>query len=84
VLILGCVTALERVGAFLLDVTDRLAQGEWTTLPITRYDIADCLALSAETVSRAIGELRKRRLIEMGPARTFRIRDRATLEDGAS
>jgi CRP/FNR family nitrogen fixation transcriptional regulator len=63
-------SAAERVREFLLHFRDRLGQfGESDlVLPITRYDIADLLGLSPETVSRAFTDLRERGAISLcGP-----------------
>ncbi len=63
-------SAAERVREFLLHFRDRLGQfGESDlVLPITRYDIADLLGLSPETVSRAFTDLRERGEISLwGP-----------------
>lgn len=49
-LILGRFTALEKVGSFLLSLDGRAsdASGQ-VVLPVSRYDIADYLAVSVET-----------------------------------
>ncbi|HEU0085253.1 MAG TPA: helix-turn-helix domain-containing protein [Bradyrhizobium sp.] len=81
-LVIGRVTALEKVGAFLLlldgRVSDRRGQVE---LPISRYDIADYLAVSVETVCRAFTELQQRGVIALTGKRTVRILDSGVLED---
>jgi CRP/FNR family nitrogen fixation transcriptional regulator len=81
-LILGRVTALEKVGAFLLSLdgraSDRRGQVE---LQISRYDIADYLAVSVETVCRAITDLQQRGVITLTGKRTIRILKRGALED---
>ena len=51
------------------------------TLPITRYDIAEYLAVSAETVSRSLTELKQRGLIKMSGTRMVNIIDRDALEE---
>ena len=52
--ILGGITALEKVSTFLLLLTGRTSEKkEQVELPLSRYDIADYLALSVETVCRA-------------------------------
>jgi CRP/FNR family nitrogen fixation transcriptional regulator len=81
-LIIGRVTALEKVGAFLLSLdgrgSDRTGQVE---LPISRYDIADYLAVSVETVCRSITDLQQRGVIALAGKRTVKILNRGALED---
>jgi CRP/FNR family nitrogen fixation transcriptional regulator len=81
-LILGRVTALEKVGAFLLSLDGRASQrrGE-VELPISRYDIADYLAVSVETVCRSMTDLQHRGVITLAGKRTVKILDRGALED---
>jgi CRP-like cAMP-binding protein len=83
-MILGRITAQEKVGSFLLAMADRLSNGQSDriTLPISRYDIADYLAVSVETVSRALSELKQRGLIRFIGTRVIQIIDREALEDG--
>ncbi len=83
-LILGRVTAQEKVGSFILAMTDRLSNGrrDCVTLPVSRYDIADYLAVSVETVSRALSELKHRGVIRFIGTRVIQIIDRGALEDG--
>jgi CRP/FNR family transcriptional regulator, nitrogen fixation regulation protein len=72
ILILGQTTAQQKVGAFLAHLADRLAgrPADQLNLPISRYDIADYLALSVETVSRALTALRGNGAIALaGPRR---------------
>jgi CRP/FNR family transcriptional regulator, nitrogen fixation regulation protein len=82
-LILGRITAREKVGAFLLNMAER-TQGSANTiiLPVSRYDIADCLGLSAETVCRSLTELRQRGKIALHNARCVTILDWQSLEEG--
>ena len=51
-------------------------------LPISRYDIADYLGLSVETVCRSLTSLKKRGLIALSGPRSVRIIDRDALEEG--
>jgi CRP/FNR family nitrogen fixation transcriptional regulator len=83
-LILGRVTALEKVGSFILFMASRLAgeQGDSVALPISRYDMADYLAVSVETVSRSLTDLRQRGVIRLAGTRTVKIVNRNALEDG--
>jgi CRP/FNR family nitrogen fixation transcriptional regulator len=82
-LILGRITAPEKVGSFILELAMRLSRGraDSVALPITRYDIAEYLAVSVETVSRSLTELKQRGLIKMSGTRTVRIVDRDALEE---
>jgi CRP/FNR family nitrogen fixation transcriptional regulator len=84
-LIVGRVTALQKVGAFIVSLADRLSHGESdrVMLPVSRYEIADYLALSVETVSRALSELKQRGLIRFAGTRAIQIIDREALEDSA-
>jgi CRP/FNR family nitrogen fixation transcriptional regulator len=84
--LLGRTSALEKVCAFLLEMADRTgadppSSSVW--LPMSRYDIADYLAIAVETVSRTLTELRRRGAIALSGARFVRIVDRTALEDGA-
>ena len=83
-LILGRITALEKVGSFILEMAERLSAGKGNSvaLPMSRYDIADYLAVSVETVSRSLTDLKHRGVIKLAGARTVRIVDRNALEDG--
>jgi len=82
-LILGRVTAQEKVGSFILSLADRLGDGEddHVTLPVSRYDMADYLSVSVETVSRALSDLKNRGLIRFEGTRVIQIVDRGTLSD---
>ena len=80
-LLLGRKTALERVASFLLEMQERSSDaGGCLTLPMSRYDIADHLGLTVETVSRSFGILKQRRAITLQDAQRIRIVDRSMLE----
>src|SRR5580700_3932094 len=81
-LILGRATALEKVSSFLLEMVDRFRTRPVgpVTLPMSRYDIADYLAMAVETVSRALTHLRERGVIQFDSVRCLQIRDRESLE----
>jgi CRP-like cAMP-binding protein len=83
VVILARTSALERVGAFLLEMEDRghSVSPHTVFLPMSRYDIADYLGMAVETVSRALTELRARRAIILRGVRRVQICDRTALED---
>jgi CRP-like cAMP-binding protein len=81
-ILLGRRRALERVSGFLLEMANR-AQSEvegTVVLPMSRYDIADYLAVAVETVSRSLTTLRSERVINFVGARHFRIVNRKALE----
>jgi CRP/FNR family transcriptional regulator, nitrogen fixation regulation protein len=68
-LILGGGTALEKVGSFLLSLDGRALETRGQVeLPVTCYDIAEYLAVSVETVCRAIKDLQHRGIIDACPA----------------
>lgn len=81
-ILLGCGRALQRVCGFLLDMAQRPQLGiEGTvSLPMSRYDIADYLAIAVETVSRSLTTLRSERIIRFFDARHFCIVDPRALE----
>ena len=81
-LILGRATALEKVSSFLLEMVDRFRTRPVgpVTLPMSRYDIADYLAMAAETVSRALTNLREGGVIRFDSVRCLQIRDLESLE----
>lgn len=83
-LIVGRITALEKVGSFILEMAARLslAGSKRVALPVSRYDIADYLAVSVETVSRSLTDLKHRGVIRLSGTRTVEIIDRDALENG--
>ena len=85
VLIVGRVRVQQKVASFIVAMSDRLSDGksQCVTIPISRYEIADYLAVSAETVSRALSDLRQRRLIRLLGMRTIQILNRRVLEGDA-
>ncbi|MBP0443661.1 helix-turn-helix domain-containing protein [Roseomonas sp. SSH11] len=83
-ILLGRRTAAERVAAFLLDLADRGKGPDGVIeLPMSRYDIADFLGLTAETVSRVLTTLRKNRLVANHGTHHLRILNRDALEEQA-
>lgn len=77
-LVLGRKGAGERVAAFLLQLTGR-ANCE-IDLPMSRADIADYLALTIETVSRAFTQMERDHTIALPSSRHVLVRDRCALE----
>jgi CRP/FNR family transcriptional regulator, nitrogen fixation regulation protein len=84
-MILGRITATEKVSSFLLTMAERLSDQtlDRVDLPISRYDIADYLGLSVETVCRSLTS-KKRGLIALSGPRSVRIIDRDALEEGGA
>jgi CRP-like cAMP-binding protein len=83
VLMLGRGTALEKVHGFLLEMEQRGACGgtDKLVLPMSRCDIADYLALSVETVSRSLSDLKQRGTIAFTGTRRLTILDHDALDD---
>lgn len=68
-LLLGRKTAQEKVAAFLLDMADRMPDGNGQfELPMPRSDIADYLGLTIETVSRTLSQFTRDGLIRLPAA----------------
>jgi len=69
VLLLGGVTACARVAGFLLYLSRRATQrgepGNPISIPMTRYDIADFLGTTSESVSRCLTKLKQSGAIRM-------------------
>ena len=83
-LTMGRITAREKVGNFLVEISDRLPreQNDRVVLPVSRYDIADCLGISPETVSRSLTDLKARGFIALVGTRGLSIVDRVSLREG--
>jgi CRP-like cAMP-binding protein len=83
ILIFGRNTAMGKLCAFLVDMEQRSArnQPDMIVLPMSRYDIADYLAISVETVSRGLTTLRARGAITLIRKREIRILDRAAFDN---
>ena len=81
-ILLGRSRALERVSGFLIEMASRaqLETEGLVGLPMSRYDIADYLAIAVETVSRSLTTLRSEQVIAFLDTRRFRIVNRQALE----
>jgi Crp-like helix-turn-helix domain len=78
----GGITAIDKVGSFLLSLAGRASETKGQVeLPVSRYDIADYLAVSVETVCRSITDLQHRGVITLAGKRTLKILNRSALED---
>ncbi len=89
-LLLGRKSAGERVASFLVEMSERLANGRCDTidghlemrftLPFSRQQIADVLGLTIETVSRQFTRLKNERIIDLPSRREVIIVDIPGLE----
>ena len=78
-LVLGCLSAKQRVAAFLLRMALRSSGGDEIELPMTRQDIADYLGMTIETVSRTMTQLENDGAISLVSSRHIVLRNRAAL-----
>lgn len=78
-LVLGRMSAPERVATFLIDMSDRRDAGRALDLPMSRADIADYLGLTIETVCRVLSAFKRDRIIDIPNAHRIELRDRAAL-----
>jgi CRP-like cAMP-binding protein len=72
--------ARERVAAFLLEMSARMASQNTVNLPMSRQDIADYLGLTIETVSRTLTQLENDAAIALQSSRRIVLRDSASLK----
>jgi CRP-like cAMP-binding protein len=79
-LLLGRKNALERLAAFLLEMTDRLGGKSVLDLAMPRHDIADYLGLTLETVSRMFAELKEKGTIRLESSRRVHLLDAGKLK----
>jgi CRP/FNR family nitrogen fixation transcriptional regulator len=75
--LLGHMTAMERMASFLLAMSYRA--GGRINLVMTRTDIGDYLGLTMETVSRALSQLRSDGILVQRSMHEFAIADHAAL-----
>lgn len=78
----------ERVASFIFELCERRNDGESSVpLPLSRSDLADYLALNADTLSRAFRQLERDGLISLPRPSAVVIQDEDTLRrvaDGAA
>lgn len=77
-LLLGHMTAMERIAFFLIAMSKRAADGR-ISLPMNRTDIGDYLGLTMETISRAFSQLKGDGIIAQYNRHDLAILDRAAL-----
>lgn len=74
--LLGRRSAREKMAAFLLDMAERVANGQRRfELPMRRSDIADHLGLTIETVSRVLTQFVRNGLIHVAGGGWINLRD---------
>jgi CRP/FNR family transcriptional regulator, nitrogen fixation regulation protein len=78
-LLLGRMSAPERVATFLLDMSGRHDAARAVDLPMSRHDIADYLGLTIETVCRVLSAFRRAGMIDIPNPHRIELRDRAAL-----
>lgn len=87
-LLLGRMSAIERVCTFILGLAQRLERTggtvELLTIPLHRNEIADYLGLTLETVSRVVSQLRRDGIIRLVRSDQILIDDQWTLEEIAN
>ena len=78
-LMLGRMSAPERVATFLLDMFERRDAARAVDLPMSRNDIADYLGLTIETVCRVMSALKRAGAIAIPTPHSVELRNRAAL-----
>jgi CRP/FNR family nitrogen fixation transcriptional regulator len=79
-LLLGRMTAAERVASFLLEISERRDARRAFDLPMSRMDIADYLGLTIETVCRVLSAMKRDGVIAIPTPHRIEIRDREAIE----
>jgi len=79
-MLLGRRSANERMAALLLDLADRQGDEKSVYLPMQRYDIADYLGMTFETVSRVLRALKDQGLIRLRSISEVELVDIPALE----
>ena len=78
-LLLGRMTAAERVANFLLEMSERRNAQRVLDLPMSRIDIADYLGLTIETVCRTLTAFKRAAVIGIADAHHVEFYDRNAL-----
>jgi len=79
-LLLGRMTAPERVATFLLEMFERRDRTRVLDLPMSRNDIADYLGLTIETVCRTLSAIKREGAIALPNPHRIELLDRSALE----
>jgi CRP/FNR family nitrogen fixation transcriptional regulator len=78
--LLGRMSATEKMSAFFLDLLQRQDEDRFIELPMQRNDIADYLGLTFETVSRVLRVLKDRGTIRLARVDQVEVLDLAALD----
>ena len=78
--LLGRMTASERVASFLIELADRRDVQRVLDVPMSRNDIADYLGLTIETVCRVLSAMKRDGTIAISHPHRIEIRDRGALD----
>jgi CRP/FNR family nitrogen fixation transcriptional regulator len=79
-LLLGRMTAPERVASFLLELCERREATRALDVPMSRNDIADYLGLTIETVCRVLSSFKRAGAIAIPNPHRIELRSRDALE----
>lgn len=79
-LLLGRMTASERVAHFLLELAERRDARRFVDVPMSRNDIGDYLGLTIETVCRVLSSFRREGTIAIPTPHRIELCDRDALE----
>lgn len=80
-LVIGRQSAIERIAAFLIEMSDRSGHSHKFELPMPRADVGDYLGLTIETVSRSLTKLKNKRIIKLHGARGIEIMEYRALQN---
>ena len=79
--LLGRMTANEKMARFILDLLDRQDGDDVINLAMQRNDIADYLGLTFETVSRVLRLMKDRGIVRLQSVDRIEVLDRSALAD---
>jgi CRP-like cAMP-binding protein len=80
-LLLGRMTATERVATFLIELFERCDRKKTIVVPMSRNDIADYVCLTIETVCRVLSTFKRDGIIAIPNAHSVELRDSEALEE---
>lgn len=72
-LVVGRQCAMEKLAAFLIDLSERQGEPDRIDLYMSRIDIGDYLGMTIETVSRSISKLKSQGILKLHGIRSLEI-----------